>query len=136
MNTDSVPAGLEQVRADLAAWRGQRRKGDRIPEELWQRAGRAVRQYGLNSVSRALRLDYYRLKRLSGRCAGKRHGESGTGPVFVELSADGAGDGARTQADLACVVELAKGNGARMRICVRDVSGVDWGKLKEAFLGA
>jgi len=130
MNTDRVPAGLEQVRADLAAWRGQRRKGDRIPEELWQRAARAVRQYGLNPVSHALRLDYYQLKRLVGRCEARRHREAGTGPVFVEL------EGARSEAGLACVVELEKGNGARMRICVRDVAGVDWGKLKEAFLGA
>lgn len=62
MNTDKVPVGLEQVRAELDAWRGQRRKGDRIPEEVWRRAACAVRQYGLNTVSRALRLDYYHLK--------------------------------------------------------------------------
>jgi len=59
MNRDGVPVGLEQARAELEAWRGQRRKGDRIPEEMWGRAARAVRQYGLNPVSRALRLDYY-----------------------------------------------------------------------------
>lgn len=138
MNTDSVPAGLEQVRADLAAWRGQRRKGDRIPEELWQRAGRAVRQYGLNPVSRALRLDYYRLKRLSGRCAAQRPrgADTGTRPVFVELSSDGVGEEVRTESGLACVVDLSKGNGTRMRICVREAVAIDWGKLKEAFLGA
>jgi hypothetical protein len=136
MNTDSVPAGLEQVRADLAAWRGQRRKGERIPKEFWRRAARAVRQYGLNPVSHALRLDYYQLKRLAGRCEAQRHREASTGPVFVEVSAGSGGERVETETGLACVVELEKGNGARMRICVRDTVAVDWGKLKEAFLGA
>ena len=79
-------------------------------------------------MSRALHLDYYQLKRWAGRADGQ--GAASHGPVFVEV------EGAAGEAGLACVVELAKGNGTRMRICVRDVAGVDWGKLKEAFLGA
>ena len=126
MSTDRLPVGLEQVRAELNAWRGQRRKGDRIPEEVWRRAAGAVRQYGLNAVSRALRLDYYHLKRRAARSQALRHAS----PQFVELGSQ------ETEAQLSCLVELEKGNGARMRICVRDVAGVDWGKLKEAFLGA
>ncbi len=81
MNTDRVPVGLEQVRAELDAWRGQRRKGDRIPEEVWRRAAGAVRRYGLNTVSRALRLDYYHLKRRADRGPALRQAS----PVFVEL---------------------------------------------------
>jgi hypothetical protein len=128
MSMERAAAGLAQVRAELQAWRGQRRKGDRIPEEVWRRAARAVRQYGLNPVSRALRLDYYQLKRWAGRVDGQ--GAASHGPVFVEV------EGAPGEAVLACVVELEKGNGTRMRICVRDTVAVDWGKLKEAFLGA
>jgi hypothetical protein len=127
MNTDRVPVGLEQVRAELDAWRGQRRKGDRIPEGVWQRAAGAARQYGLNAVSRALRLDYYHLKR---RAAGKQPRRQQPAPVFVELGTQA------TESELSCLVELEKGNGTRMRICVRDTVAVDWGKLKEAFLGA
>ena len=129
MKTERVPVGLEQVRAELEAWRGQRRKGDRIPEGVWRRAARAVGTHGLNAVSRALRLDYYQLKRCAGRGEAQRAGS----PVFVELS---AGEGQRTEAGVACVVELEKGNGTRLRICVRDAATVDWGKVKEAFLGA
>ena len=132
MNTDRVPAGLEQVRTDLEAWRARRRKGERIPDEVWRRAAGAVRQYGLNPVSRALRLDYYYLKRRTDRGEAARSAS----PMFVELSEVSAGAGPRTAADLACVVELEKGNGVRMRICVREAVAVDWGKLKEAFLGA
>lgn len=132
MNTDRVPVGLEQVRAELDTWRGRRRKGDRIPEEVWRRAANAVRQYGLNAVSRALRLDYNHLKRRASGGPAARPAS----PLFVELSDAGVDAGQRTDPGLACVVELTKGNGTRMRICVREAVGVDWGKLKEAFLGA
>jgi len=132
MNTERLPVGLEQVRAALESWRGQRRKGDRIPEEIWQRAAGAVRPYGLNAVSCALRLDYYQLKRRAGRGSSVRPAT----PTFVELSGGGAEAGPRTDPGLTCVVELEKGNGTRMRICVREAVSVDWGKLKEAFLGA
>ena len=128
MSMERTAAGLAEVRAELQAWRRQRRKGDRIPEEVWRRAARAVRQYGLNPVSRALHLDYYQLKRWAGSVDGP--GAASHGPVFVEVK------GAAGETGLACVVELEKGNGARMRICVRDPVAVDWGKLKEAFLGA
>ena len=136
MSMERAAAGLAEVRAELQAWRGQRRKGDRIPEEVWRRAARAVRQYGLNPVSRALRLDYYHLKRRTERCGTTDQAEAVSGPAFVELSEGSGGQGPRAEAGLACVVELAKGNGTRMRICVREVAAVDWGKLKEAFLGA
>ena len=129
-----LPVGLERVRLGLATWREQRRGGERIPKGLWGEAAQAARQYGLNRASKALGLDYNHLKRRAGRCAGAT--ARGARPVFVELSEGSAGEGQRTDAGLACVVELEKGNGARMRICVRDVAGVDWGKLKEAFLGA
>ena len=118
------------MRAELQAWRGQRCKGDRIPEEVWRQAAGAVRQYGLHRVSKALGLDYKQLKRRAGRCAGAGATARDEEPVFVELA------GLRTEAGLAGVVELEKGNGTRMRICVREAVAVDWGKLKEAFLGA
>ena len=119
----------------LATWREQRR-GERIPNGLWGEAARAARQYGLNRVSKALGLDYNHLKRRAGGCAGASEASRGPGPVFVELSEGSAGEGQQTAAGLACVVELEKGNGVRMRICVREAVSVDWGKLTEAFLGA
>ena len=86
----------------------------------------------MNPVSRALRLDYYHLKRRADRGAAARPAS----PMFVELSEISAGAEPQTLAGLACVVELEKGNGVRMRICVREAVSVDWGKLTEAFLGA
>jgi len=132
MNSETVPADLEQIRVELEAWRGQRRKGERIPEELWQRAADAVRVHGLNAVSCTLRLDYYQLKRRAGQDCPVRPAT----PAFVELGGAAPETGPELDPGLTCVVELQKGNGTRMRICVRDTALVDWGKLKEAFLGA
>ena len=114
-------------------WRGQKRPGERIPEELWGAAVRAARRYGLNRVSRALNLDYYCLKKRSGLSKEETWGRGGSDQVFVEL-ASAASEASDPNA--ACVVELEKGNGVRMRICVRDAATVDWSRMKEAFLGA
>ena len=120
--------GLERAKVGFATWRELRRGAERIPDGLWDAAVRAARQHGVHRVSRELGLDYNHLKR---RCGGVARGHAATAsaPVFVELNGP-------AEAGLACLVELEKGNGARMRICVREAVAVDWGKLKEAFLGA
>lgn len=132
MKENEVTTGLESLRTNLEGWRGQRRKGGRIPDGLWRQAVEAVRRYGLNPVSRALRLDYYQLKRRAAEEEARRAGRA----EFVELRQTRPVEEPGPEAGLACVVELEKGNGTRMRICVRDAVAVDWGKLKEAFLGA
>jgi hypothetical protein len=119
-----VPAEVDGIREQLQEWRGKRRHGQRIPEELWAAAVAAARRHGLNRVSQTLKLDYYQLKR---RCGQK--GEAASEGVFVELEAAKA-EGAR------CLVELEKGNGAKLRVCVDDAAAVDWCRVKEAFLGA
>jgi hypothetical protein len=67
-----------------------------------------------------------RLKRRVAQASGKS--PSGE-PTFVEL-------GVAPAESVGCIVELEKGNGTRMRICVHDGTAVDWGRMKEAFLGA
>jgi hypothetical protein len=128
-SSKGLAGGLERARTGFAAWRETRRGAERIPDGLWDEAVRAARQHGVHRVSRELGLDYSHLKR---RCGGMARGHAATAsaPVFVELDGSAAAEG------LACLVELEKGNGTRMRICVRDTVAVDWGKLKEAFLGA
>lgn len=124
-----LPVAIEQVRMKLEGWREGRRRGQRIPVAVWQAAVRAAQRHGVHRVSRELGLDYVRLKRRVAEGTQRGTGEQGEA-VFVEL------DGVRGTADAACVVELEKGNGTRMRICVRDGATVDWCRMKEAFLGA
>jgi hypothetical protein len=119
----TLPAGVKRVRAELEEWRGQRDRGNRIPEALWEAAVAAARQHGVHRVSRALGLDYSCLKRRM------REGSGGE-RLFVELGAS------RSASGTSCVVELEKGNGAKLRVCVDDAATVDWCRVKEAFLGA
>jgi len=129
MTEKCLPVELERVHAELTAWRERHGPGEhRIPEEVWRQAALAARKCGLNPVSKALGLDYNGLKRRAGVCATRRPARCR--PRFVEV------DARPMEAELGCVVELEKGNGARMRICVGRVTAVDWGKVKEAFLGA
>ena len=123
------PAAIEKARGEFAAWRSQNRGRERIPEALWRTASSAARRHGVHAVSRALALNHSDLKRRMEQQAGTEVGECFSESAFVELVGAGVGAGA------GCVVELEKGNGTRMRICVGDAVAIDWARMKEAFLG-
>jgi hypothetical protein len=105
---------LEEAQRRFASWRSTGHKGRRIPEELWQTATLAARELGINPVSRAIGLDYMRLKR---RVAGSdgvspqtKSSPTTTEPTFVELAMD-------TVTRMAeCVVEF---EGARGKFTLR-----------------
>jgi len=123
---DELPADVERVRGRLMEWRGERRLGQRIPEEVWAESVRAAGRYGIRYVSEALELDYGRLER---RCGQPEQGDAGGQVAFVELAAT------RPEA-VQCVVEVEKSNGTKLRVSVGDAATVDWCRVKEAFLGA
>jgi hypothetical protein len=126
-----LPAEVKQLAEDLRGWREQRRHGQRIPQELWNGAVSAARRHGLHQISQALKLDYYQLKRrVGGEKKGKGNG-SKSEALFEELPAMVA-----RNSEARCVVELEKGNGAKLRVSVSDAATVDWCRVKEAFLGA
>ena len=127
---EHLPAAIERVLGEFVAWRRQKHGRERIPETLWRSAARAAQQYGVHRVSRAVGLDYVRLKQRVGEEVGTKREGPGTDSVFVEL------DGGVIEMGAGCVVELEKAGGTRMRICVRDGATVDWCRMKEAFLGA
>ena len=54
---------LEQLRLRFEEFRGTRTGRTRLPETLWQEAGKAARRYGVNVVAHELHLDYSKLKR-------------------------------------------------------------------------
>jgi hypothetical protein len=130
VSSNGMETELEQVRGALAAWRATPGRRHKIPDAVWRKAVRAAKRYGLNPVSRALGLDYNCLKK---HVAGTGRSENRSivpSPAFVEIKP------VAPLEDLACVIELVKGGGARMRICVKSAGSVDWCRIKEAFLGA
>ena len=102
---------LNRLQRQLSAWRREQTGRTRLPEALWSAASDLARTQGPSRVARALRLDYYKLrKRLAATSS-----PLVTAPAFVELkevpmSEAGPGESA---------VELSDGTGARMALRVR-----------------
>jgi len=103
------PAGLQPLAQRFKTWRATRRRGERIPEALWQAATELARSHGLSATAAVLKLSYSELKRrlLAGRAprpGGPR------APVFVEVPVVPLPPGG----DERGTVELVQANGARL----------------------
>jgi hypothetical protein len=125
-----LPEEVNSVGERLEEWRNGRRPGERIPEGLWKQAAKLARRHGLNCISRALKLDYYSLKRRAELNVKKAKSPRADNAVFVEMSPP------EKPGSHACVVELEKSNGVKLRVSVRDAAAVDWPHVSEVFLGA
>jgi len=113
MNVANLPVSLEnleQVDKRFKRWRRTRTRGARIPEELWSLAVAVAREQGLNPTARALRLDYYDLKKRLQGDRGPARTRQAQSATFVELVAPrvaGVGE---------CLLELQNARGTQMRI--------------------
>ena len=125
---------LEAVATHFKQWRSVKKKGERIPEHLWNEAVGLVGTYAVSQVTRTLRL--------SGRDLNKRRGIIGTdrrrrGPdgaaAFVELDRTLVGQVVEPDAS-ALWMELERPDGLRLRI--RPTQGADLLALVERFMRA
>jgi hypothetical protein len=143
-----IPARVEGVRRRLERWRGTRRAGARIPEPLWSAAVKVAERYGIHRTTKALRLDYYSLKRRVEREASEKEAavkdvaqakraaaerrdarKSGVGVArtaavpaparFVELPVSA------WAACGECTLELERPCGTKLRVCLKGMSAAD-----------
>jgi hypothetical protein len=107
---------MEKVQGRLERWRKTRRGRAAIPERLWVAAASLAREHGINATSKALGLEFNKLKSFvgSGRTAKKRVAAA---PRFLELVAAPAGVSE-------CVIEL-EGRRGKMRIEWKGAAGPD-----------
>jgi hypothetical protein len=127
---DAYLAEMEPIREALAAWRGTPGRGQRIPEAVWEQATVLAKKYGIHPVCTVLKLSYSDLKRHVMAGEGGQRSVAGRQPVFIEVKPESPGEGC------ACVIELTKSSGTRLRISLPTTGSVDWCRIKEAFLGA
>ena len=99
-----VPVEIEEAQLQFENWRRERKRGQRIPQNLWGTAVELAKQHGVWPTARALHLDHNRLKRRVGNGEGDVNSTA-----FVELISQGA-------ILCACTVEMEDARGARMRI--------------------
>jgi hypothetical protein len=114
MRTIEAPialTGMEQARRRLEGWRATRVAGSPLPEKLWAMAAQLARRHGIYPTSRALGLEYNKLKRLSQQTnEAPKATPSLPRPAFVEVMAPvGA-------AEPACRIELEGQAGAKLKI--------------------
>ena len=138
--TRDLPARLERLRRRFERWRGTRKVRSRIPETLWASAVKLAGTYGIHRTARALRVDYYALKkRVEGKSlAEKRVAGSpaataskvpagAAGATFVELPPaawPGSGE---------CTLELEDAGGAKLRVHVKGFEAPDLAALSRSF---
>ena len=95
-----------------------------IPEELWREAARLTIEHGIHRTAKAMRLDYYSLKKHAA--AADRSGEHAS--QFVEILPGGL-PAPRPQ----CTIEVEDGSGAKMRICLEGGDVPDVAALARVF---
>ena len=119
---------LKEARQQLGVWRKTRKRGERIPEQLWTPLVALARAHGVSPVSRALRLDYYALKRRVLQSEPVRKSRLKALGPFVELPWMG-----QSAPSARCTVELTKNTGATITIRCESPAAVDLIGLAESF---
>ena len=103
-----VPGPLALAAGRFARWRRSRERR-RIPEELWTLAAKLAGRYGVNTTARALRVDYYSLKRrMDGGGEGERRRPAPAGFVEIVPGPFTPGRG--------CLIEFEDPRGTKMRV--------------------
>src|SRR5216683_7018471 len=87
----AIPDDLLQLSQRLEEWRSAHPPRSRLPETIWAAAVEMAQRHGLQRTTKALRIDYTRLKkRFAGRSAAAGTATAGV-PGTVGLACEGAG---------------------------------------------
>jgi hypothetical protein len=134
--TDALPARLQGLRRRFERWRRTRKVRTRIPEPLWAAAVKLAGRYGIHRTAKALRVDYYALKKRveqNAVIAGAQQDSAATASKmaaegeFLELPAaawPGAGE---------CRLELEDADGAKLRVHLKGFAAPDLAALSRSF---
>jgi hypothetical protein len=122
---------LEEVAEHFERWRRNKKRGDRIPQPLWDEAIGLVETHGISQVTRTLRLSATDLNKRRGIVRASQRRQTliaETAFVEVERAPIPVSD---TEA---MWMELERPDGMRLRI--RPSQGVDMLALVDRFMGA
>ncbi|MGO8752860.1 MAG: hypothetical protein ACLQNE_43510 [Thermoguttaceae bacterium] len=127
--TRNRSAGVEGVRRRFDRWRRTRRTRSRIPDTLWAAAARAAGRHGIHRTSKALRLDYYALKKRVEQQSATAHNktEEAAAASFLELAPPAFASPCE------CNLELEDASGAKMRVHLKGIAMPDLAALSRSF---
>src|SRR5438132_14413318 len=108
-----IPEDLLQLSQRFEEWRSAQPPRSRLPESMWAAAAEMAQRHGVHRTTKALRLDYTRLKK---RLPAPGLGSARSAPAdFLELLEPSASP--MTE----CVVEVESNRG-RMRVAMKGVT--------------
>lgn len=125
--TISTPGSqLERLQHRFELWRKTRKRCSPIPEALWVSAVELAREYGVHPTARALRLNYYSLKKRfssidDATCRPQKEA------AFIELLPPGAAGVS------ACTIEMENAQGGKMKIHLQGLATADLSVLSSSF---
>jgi len=120
---------LEAVRRRFEQWRRTRSGRSPIPEPLWDAAVKMAGAYGLHRTAKALRVNYYSLKKRMDREATAAVGspKEDASTAFIELAPPVRAGSCE------CTMELEAADGAKMRVHLTGAATPDLATLSRSF---
>jgi len=119
-----LPAGLVSLQQQFATWRASRKRGARIPRELWSGATDHAKTFGVSRTAKALNLDSGMLRTRAGLTSTTRSvPDCSSSEAFVELK------GSAWSPPPECVIEVNHPGGSHMHIQLKGVSCDDVGTV-------
>ena len=127
-----IPVGMRRVCRRFERWRKGHKARLPIPEALWAAAAEAAREHGVFRASKALRLEYGKLKRMVEAAPSSRRPTVGHPPeqaMFLELAPSSGASFGSGHAE--CLIEL-EGPRGKIRIQWKGTTGPDLAGLSRA----
>jgi len=137
MNRENLTDGrrtLAEVNDEFRSWRNSRKRGTKIPQQLWQAAAELSEQHSIGKIAVTLGLDHTTLKQRITSMPSfqtRRVAEefipdrAGSGFVEVDMAAGGsAGE---------CTIETEDGIGRKLRMHLRGSSFAEAVEIAKAF---
>jgi len=125
------PAAVLELMTEITAWREQRKKPGRMPEELWSKATELGRAHGVSPVSRYLKLDYPGLKR---RVFGELAPAGKQATAFVEIGCVEKVELPSPSGDVIIEMEVYTPGGSTMRVRQSGPAGIDVSGIVESLM--
>ena len=132
----NYPARLEGLRQRFERWRQTHPARSRIADPLWTAAVKMAGAYGIHRTARALRINYYALKKRMERESAAASGllEEEASATFIELPPPAsAGSCQGISGPCECTLELEDAGGAKLRVHLQGIAAPDLAALCRIF---
>jgi hypothetical protein len=129
---------LTELEERFRGWRESRRRGDRIPPQLWAAAVDMAREHGVPRVANRLRLNAEFLNRRMDGAVSRELASKADKPdtEFVELFAAPPPSTTTAAVTRECVIELENARGVKMRVELNGAGLAGLAHLCSGFWGA